>query len=632
MIAAWMIYSLLVGALLYAAARAAEVVCRAVGAPARLAWALALCTTLGLSANALRSAAARAASETPPRSIAHETSKIVASAGSAVAAPVIRQSRWLAAVQSGRSAFQTFGKVLDPNALTGATRFDRALGIAAVLCGSAAICYLALMLGHLRRVARGCQTRELDGHRILVSDDIGPALIGIIRPRVVVPRWVLSLSEADRRGILAHELEHASAGDPALLSAAWLLVALLPWNAGIWGMFARLRLSIEADCDARVLRTHGDARRYGSLLLMVYERTIATRTPRVAFVERRSHLEERVRRLARRAPRLRSPRGIATMMAALMLAAVACEVTTPSRTALDSAAALGARNREQSTMVVGDVPRCLRWDMSKQGDAPSFEDLKAWARARRPKAMSVGQGRDGLVGLLLDENCEIVRDTLVSVPTADRVGWPDRFLVDVFGDTMDFARPRGMLFDYPNSHDRSQLATIVWGVKPSAEWRARLAGDQCGFGIRSNEVCSIQGPLEIRMLDSVRALIAVRRFRASNQPVDHLFLVTLAHPNSALRSQSMVHSVVAFQSGAVYVEDFQARHPRWLFAPSTTNGLANQRHLPDVQMLRDLVGVAHYTGVRLTLEQVRQLLPAPSCDGPKGSCYEVDGQSIRFPA
>lgn len=632
MIAAWMIYSLLVGALLYAAARAAEVVCRALGAPTRFAWALALCATLGLSGNALRSAAAPAASNTANRSVTHDTSEVIAPTGNAVTMPVVRQSRWRFAMQSVRAALVTAGSTLDPNALTGATRFDRELGIAAALCASAAICYLAMMLGRLRRVARSCEARELDGCSVLVSDDVGPALIGIIRPRVVVPRWALSLSDAERRGILAHELEHASANDPALLSAAWLVVALSPWNVGIWGMFARLRLAIEADCDARVLQSHGDAKRYGKLLLTVYERTIASRTPRLAFVERRSHLEERVRRLARRAPRLRSPRGIATVLAALMLTAVACEVTTPSRTARDSAGALGARNREQSNMVVGAVPRCVRWDMSKQGDAPSFEDLKAWARARRPKAMSNAQGRDGVVGLLLDENCEIVGDTAVSVPISDRAGWPDRFLVDVFGDTTGFARPRGMLFDYPSSRDRSQLVTIVWAVKPSAEWRARLAGDQCGFGIRANEVCSIQGALEMRMLDRVRALIAVRRFRAPNQPVGHLFLVTLAHPNSALRSLSMVHGVVAFQSGAVYVEDFQARQPRWLFAPSTTKGLANHRHLPDVRVLDDLVGVSHYTGVRLTLEQVRQLVPARSCDGPKGSCYEVDGQSIRFPA
>lgn len=37
----------------------------------------------------------------------------------------------------------------------------------------------------------------------------------------------------------------------------------------------------------------------------------------------------------------------------------------------------------------------------------------------------------------------------------------------------------------------------------------------------------------------------------------------------------MVHAVVVYQSGALYVEDFGATQPLWLFAPSASNGLAN---------------------------------------------------------
>lgn len=633
MITAWIIYSLLVGGLLYAAALAAEVVCRGLGAPTRFVWAIALAFTIGLSGSALRATNARATSPTPVRAAALGTATGTSVPHAVVPPQAARPSWWHSAIQSLRAATNFVAGVLDPNALAPVARFDRSIDIAASLSAVAAIAYLVAMLIRLRRVAREFELVDLDGHRVLVSEDVGPALIGMFRPRIVVPRWVLSLNSVERRDILAHEREHASAGDPALAIGAALFVALLPWNVGIWGLFCRLRLAIEADCDARVLRSQSDVRQYGALLLTVYERTVGSRTPRLAFVERRSHLEERIRRLAGRAPRLHSVSGGSAIMASVILAIAACETTAPSKRAGDSGS--GGRvtaTAERGAVVFGEEPRCLRWNQAKGGDAPSFDEIKSWAKARHPDVMASPRGQDAVIGLLLDENCAIVSDTVLDIPIKARAGWPNRFLSEVFGDTTGFARPRGMVFDYPRPGETSRAVTIAFGVRPGQEWQSRLSRNECGFGIRFNEQCSIQGPLELRMLDSVRALIAVRRFRAPNQPVDHLFLVTLAHPNPALKTLSMLHGVVSFQGGAVYVEDFNARWPLWLFAPSTTNGLADLKHKRDVQVFSDLVGVAHYNAGRLTLEQIPKLVPARSCDGPKGSCYEANGQTIRFPA
>jgi beta-lactamase regulating signal transducer with metallopeptidase domain len=622
MIAAWMVYSLLVGALLYAAARAAELVCRALGVPTRFAWALALYATLGLSGNALRSAARPATTKAAsrrsvtPGATGNWTSPSVIATTAPVALP-----RWHGA-QVLQDAAERAANVLDPNAWTGATRLDRGLGIGALLSGSAAICCLVAMMGRLRRIARACEEQELDGCRILISHDIGPALIGIVRPRIIVPRWTLSLSVADLRGILAHEREHASAGDPVLVSLAALGIALSPWNLGVWGIFQRLRLAIEADCDARVLRIHGDVRRYGALLLTVYERTIASRTPRLAFVERRSHLEERIRRLKRHRLRLSSTRGVAALMASVLLTAAACETTVPSRAAHDSAMQRVASRSGHQSSVVGVEPPCLGPSGSRH---PSMEELIARSRPRHPEIFEREHPPLAL-GLLLDENCAIRRDTVIE---RDARGGGEALLAAAFGDTTGF---RFWAVGWFPARAYGGPLSVAWAVKASEPWRERLSHDACGFGVRSDEYCSSQGALEFRMLDSVRALIAMRRFRAANQPVDQLFLVTLARPTTGLRSLSMIHAVVSFQSGAVYVEDFQATQPLWLFAPSTSNGLANLKHKRDVHIFDDLVGVAHYTGVQLTLEQIRQLTPARSCEGPKGSCYEVKGQTIRFPA
>jgi hypothetical protein len=56
-------------------------------------------------------------------------------------------------------------------------------------------------------------------------------------------------------------------------------------------------------------------------------------------------------------------------------------------------------------------------------------------------------------------------------------------------------------------------------------------------------------------------------------------------------------------------------------------------HLPRPVIRFDrIVGVAHYRGTVIPLEQVRNLKPASRCDGPVGSCYVARGVSIEFPA
>ncbi len=141
----------------------------------------------------------------------------------------------------------------------------------------------------------------------------------------------------------------------------------------------------------------------------------------------------------------------------------------------------------------------------------------------------------------------------------------------------------------------------------------------------------MQGPLVLRMMDSVRVLIAMRGFNAPNQPVAHLFLVTLRRPELALHSQSMAHGVLGFQSGAVYVEDFLAREPLLLFAPRSSSGLAELGRKPGLRLIGDVMA-AHYGDVRVTLEQLQQLVPSQRCDGRGGACFEVAGHTIEFPS
>jgi hypothetical protein len=94
--------------------------------------------------------------------------------------------------------------------------------------------------------------------------------------------------------VIAHELEHASSGDPLLAFAGTCAVVLMPWNVPLWWQLARLRLAIELDCDARVVARRTEcALTYGRLLLSVVARGRAMRHPALAMSRSRSALAKR---------------------------------------------------------------------------------------------------------------------------------------------------------------------------------------------------------------------------------------------------------------------------------------------------------------------------------------------------
>src|SRR5204863_9196512 len=113
---------------------------------------------------------------------------------------------------------------------------------------------------------------ETDIGHVLVARDSGPAVVGFFHPRIVIPEWAVSIERATRDLLLLHELEHIRAGDSRALVGAEVLLICAPWNAALWWMARQLRLAIEIDCDARVIRSGEKTREYALLLLAVGER------------------------------------------------------------------------------------------------------------------------------------------------------------------------------------------------------------------------------------------------------------------------------------------------------------------------------------------------------------------------
>jgi hypothetical protein len=187
--------------------------------------------------------------------------------------------------------------------------------------GAAAVRLAALRLGW--------RSVTVDGRVVLVSDDVGPAVAGLWPSRVVLPEWALGLGEGERRLMLAHEEEHVRARDPWLLAVATATLVLAPWNPVLWWQVRRLRLSVEMDCDARVLMREGDAPAYGELLLRVARRRAHLPLGAAALGEPASFLGRRIRRMVTTLPRWREAGATVAGLVAAAAFIGACETPRP---------------------------------------------------------------------------------------------------------------------------------------------------------------------------------------------------------------------------------------------------------------------------------------------------------------
>src|SRR4051812_42743035 len=88
---------------------------------------------------------------------------------------------------------------------------------------------VALLVATSRRRVAGQRSPEIvDGVPVVVTERLGPATVGFLRSRVLVPYWVLALPREQRRYVLRHEDEHRRAHDALLLLVASLPLILAP--------------------------------------------------------------------------------------------------------------------------------------------------------------------------------------------------------------------------------------------------------------------------------------------------------------------------------------------------------------------------------------------------------------------
>ena len=205
--------------------------------------------------------------------------------------------------------------------------------IALLAWGAGSLVSLTVLGGVLLAVARGrrrWERRRVHGADVYVSRRFGPALVGVARPEVVVPAWVLELEPGARDAIIRHETEHARARDHLALLYGGLVAAAFPWNPAIWWMYRRLRAAVELDCDQRVLASGIGVADYGAVLLDAGSRSHARWGFAPAMGQPRSLLERRLKMMSETRKKLSG--GYAALLVAVAVGAlvVACDTPVPT--------------------------------------------------------------------------------------------------------------------------------------------------------------------------------------------------------------------------------------------------------------------------------------------------------------
>lgn len=465
MIAAWMLVSALLGVVIALGALALDGVCRAARMPGRWTWTGALGLVVLLTALVpVRRIGDAGMSHVPATHVTTATdsaspaavtmsplSRTLAAARAMIDAPVARLARAAA-------------RVVPPVA-------DRWLLAAWIGCSLALLVLTLLVLRRLLDARDTWPVVALDGERVHVAPDVGPAVLGFSRAAIVVPRWLTECAADVQRVVLAHEREHVRARDPLLLALGTAAVVLVPWNPAVWWMAARLRLALELDCDRRVLDAGTHAHDYGVLLIDLAGRTAAIPLPAPLVgltmpAERTTHLERRIIAMSATRPRHVALRIAAGSLVALVAALAACESRMPTSVDVDNMTAASAERTLVSERMLGQSDTLNRYYINGfLAGAADAHALKSGQIATITVRRDTTMGSKGAVWIT-------TRDAPGEAATAERAMTPaaasgTRQLT--FRARPDTARFAGLIFIDGRRADQRALGQLAPGSIASVE-------------------------------------------------------------------------------------------------------------------------------------------------------------------
>lgn len=308
----WMTYAAGVAGLLAAGAFSLDRLCEKANLPRRFAWLAAM--TLALLVPLFASA---------PEPNSTMAAPAATGAVKANAAP-----RTLDAVPPGGTIGETVaaGEAVG----TGPATTERAVLAVWGFASLAALILMCTVLTAATLARKRWDRRRIAGEDVYVSSGFGPAVVGVARPAIVIPGWVVRLGEAVGATVVRHEREHVRAWDHLALLYSGFVLAAMPWNPALWWMFMRLRTAVEIDCDRRVLASGIPVTDYGDLLLDIGSGRPARPFFALTLVGSESMLERRLKAMRNRRDKAR--KSVLALLGCLALAAVvaACELAAPT--------------------------------------------------------------------------------------------------------------------------------------------------------------------------------------------------------------------------------------------------------------------------------------------------------------
>jgi beta-lactamase regulating signal transducer with metallopeptidase domain len=175
---------------------------------------------------------------------------------------------------------------------------------------------------------------------VVQHDELGPMVVGLLSPRIVLPRRLLAPGEENALAcVLGHEAAHVRRHD-AWLSASMQLLATAAWPvAPLWIAIARVRQLVELACDEAAL-AGADAngrRHYGHALLDMAEWRWAVTPLGAGELHFGSTLRSRVEALASQRHWPVAAQALALSIAPIvMLGACSGTAASPAPTASDT--------------------------------------------------------------------------------------------------------------------------------------------------------------------------------------------------------------------------------------------------------------------------------------------------------
>lgn len=330
------------------------------------------------------------------------------------------------------------------------------------LSGVIALAY-AVSYVRLQRARRTWQPARMADGDVFVSDRFGPAIFGFIRPRIVVPRWIESVSAEEQRLILLHEREHIRARDHVLLLLCMVATVAMPWNPFVWLQTRKLRFTLETDCDQRVLAAVPDRARYATLLVDVGSRQMGLFLT-AALAEHRNGLEQRIMMIARTMIRNRWKAAALTVLG-IGVTAVACESRYP-------------QEPQPTREAVRMVKSADKVPYTAEGGLPSPNAAELIDKHYPPLLRDAGIGGTVRVRVAIKESGQIGALELVGTsghPALDEAGL--RVAKEMMLPTM--VDPQNTIYDYslvfdPNMRAKQRVPLRALRTEPSGAMKERV--------------------------------------------------------------------------------------------------------------------------------------------------------------